>query len=118
MLFSAGLDALTRKETAMSEVLLIEETENKQGFGDRFRSRPRKIAKWLLESRDNWKNKHQNLKVLLKRFQVQLADVRKSRKQWRERAQYSLKELEQMKAEVQQLRKQVEQSDQGELKKN
>ena len=102
----------------MSEVLLIDEAEDSERFWDRFRSRPRKLAKWLFESRENWKKKHQDLKVLLKRFQVQLADVRKSREQWRERAQYSLKDLVQMKAEVERLRKQVEQSDEVESKKN
>ena len=101
----------------MSEVLLVDKSESNDRFWERFRSRPRKLAKWLFESRENWKKKHQNLKVLLKRFQVQLSDVRKSREQWKERAQYSLEALEQMKSEVERLRKQVEQSDEVELKK-
>ncbi|MFO7905032.1 MAG: hypothetical protein ACQESR_14135 [Planctomycetota bacterium] len=41
---------------------------------------------------------------------MQLNDVRKSREQWKERAQYSAKELEEMKAEVERLRKQVDQA--------
>ena len=100
----------------MSEVSL-NETGKDEMFWVRFRSRPRQLAKWLFESRENWKNKYQDLKVVLKRFQVQLADVRKSREQWKERAQFSTKELEQMQAEVEQLRKQVEQSHEVELKK-
>jgi phage shock protein A len=53
----------------------------------------------------------------MKRFQVQLSDVRKSREQWKERAQYTAKELEQMKAEVERLRKQVEQAVEADFKK-
>lgn len=102
----------------MSEVLSIKESEDVDRFWDRFRSRPKKLARWLFKSREQWKKKYQDLKVRLKRFQVQLNDVRKSREQWKERAQYSAKELEEMKAEVEQLRKQVDQAVEAELKKN
>jgi hypothetical protein len=54
---------------------------------------------------------------VLKRLQVQLADVRKSREQWKERAEYSAKELDRMKAEVEQLRELVEQSEEEEVSK-
>ena len=101
----------------MSEVLSIDDAEHHERFWDRFRSSPRKLAKWLFESRENWKKKYGELKVVLKRLQVQLADVRKSREQWKERAQYSSKELDRMKAEVEQLRELVEQSEEEEVSK-
>jgi hypothetical protein len=95
-------------------VLSIDDAEHDERFWDRFRSRPRKLAKWLFESRQNWKKKYGELKVLLKRLQVQLADVRKSREQWKERAQYSSKELDRMRAQVEQLRQLVQQSEEEE----
>jgi phage shock protein A len=101
----------------MSEVLSIKEADEVDRFWGRFRSTPKKLARWLFESREKWKSKYQALKVQLKRFQVQLSDVRKSREQWKERAQYSAKELEQMKAEVERLRQQVQQAVEADLKK-
>ena len=101
----------------MSEVLSIKEAEEVDRFWDRFRSTPKKLARWLFESREKWKRKYQRPQGQMKRFQVQLSDVRKSREQWKERAQYSAKELEQMKAEVERLRKQVEQAVEADLKK-
>lgn len=101
----------------MSEVLLIKEAEEPDRFWDQFRSAPRKLARWLFDSREKWKRKYRDLKAEMKRFQVQLNDVRKSRKRWKEQAQYSAKELEQMKAEVERLRKQVEQAGEADLKK-
>ena len=101
----------------MSEVFSTKEADEVDRFWDGFRSTPRKLARWLFESREKWKRKYQDLKVQMKRFQVQLSDVRKSREQWKERAQYSAKELEQMKAEVERLREQVEQAVEADLKK-
>ena len=101
----------------MSEVLSIDDATHDERFWDRFRSRPRKLAKWLFESRENWKKKCRDLKVLLKRLQVQLADVRQSREQWKERARYSSKELDRMKAEVERLRQLVQQSEEEEALK-
>lgn len=101
----------------MSDVLSSKVAEERDWFWDRFRSTPKKLARWLFESREKWKRKYRALKAQMKRFQVQLSDVRKSREQWRERAQYSAKELEQMKAEAERLRKQVEQAVEADFKK-
>ena len=101
----------------MAEVLSIDDAEHDETFWNRFRSRPRKLARWLFESRENWKKKHGELKVVLKRLQVQLADVRKSREHWKERAEYSSKEIDRMRVEVEQLRLLVEQSEEEASKK-
>lgn len=78
---------------------------------DRFRSRPRVLAQWLLESRENWKQKHAKVKQEVKRLKVRVADVNKSREQWKEKVKQRDHDLAAMKAEVDRLRQQVEQSD-------
>jgi peptidoglycan hydrolase CwlO-like protein len=96
----------------MSEAVAnVDQLHEDEGFWDRFRSRPRVLARWFHESREKWKRKYQELKRQLKRLQVQVADVRNSREKWKEQAQQKGTELAQMKAEVERLQRQLEESE-------
>lgn len=52
-----------------------------------FRSPARVLVRSLRISRDNWKDKYQELQQKLKRYQVQAYDACKSRDAWRKRAE-------------------------------
>jgi hypothetical protein len=39
------------------------------------------------KSRDRWKSKYQTLKASVKQYKIRLADVTKSREQWRHKAE-------------------------------
>ena len=52
----------------------------------KFRSPTRILVRSFRMSRDNWKEKYQELQKKLKRLQVQAYDACKSRDSWRERA--------------------------------
>ena len=85
---------------------------------DEYRSRPRQLARWLLESRDTLREKYRSLKVDLKRLTVRVSDVTKSRDNWRQQAEASEQQVRAMKAEVERLTALLEQaSDSGSPKK-
>ena len=84
---------------------------------DKYRSRPRQLATWLLASRDALREKYQELKVESKRLKVRICDVAKSRDNWRQRAEISDQQVRMMKAEVERLTAQVEQAVESGLKK-
>jgi predicted nucleic acid-binding Zn-ribbon protein len=56
-------------------------------FCRQFTSPWRNLAWSFRKSRDTWKKKYQDLKVEHKRLENQVRDVRKSRAQWRNRAE-------------------------------
>ena len=84
------------------------------GAGDnpleKYRSRPKQLARWLLESRDTLREKYQGLKVELKRLKVRVSDVTKSRDSWRQQAETSDQQVQAMKAEVERLTALLEQA--------
>ena len=81
---------------------------------EKYRSRPRQLARWLLESRDTLREKYRSLKVDLKRLKVRVSDVTKSRDNWRQQAEASEQQVRAVKAEVERLTALLEQaSDSG-----
>ncbi len=89
----------------MSEVALADGnlTEDSKGLPDEYRSRPRQLARWLLISRDQLREKYQAVKVEIKRLKVRISDVSKSRDMWQQRAAVSQQQLIAMQAEVERL---------------
>ncbi len=77
---------------------------------ENYRSRPKQLARWLLESRDTLREKYQGLKVELKRLKVRVNDVGKSRDNWRRQAETSDQQVRAMKAEVERLTALLEQA--------
>ena len=96
----------------MSDVALADGnlTADSQGLLDEYRSRPKQLARWLLISRDQLREKYQAVKVETKRLKVRVADVSKSRDLWQQRAVISQQQLSAMQAEVERLSALVEQS--------
>lgn len=92
----------------------VEEIQHEASLWDHFRSRPRVLAKWFLESRDRWKQKCMEIRKEVKRLKVRVADVDRSRQQWRQKAEQRGRELDELKSQLQQLQQGI-QSD--ELKK-
>lgn len=81
---------------------------------EKYRSRPRQLARWLLESRDTLREKYQSVKIDVKRLKVRVSDVTKSRDNWRQQAEASEQQVRAMKAEVERLTAMLEQaSDSG-----
>lgn len=84
---------------------------------DKYRSRPRQLATWLLASRNALREKYQGLKVESKRLKVRIRDVAKSRDHWRQRAEASDQQVCAIKAEVERLTAQLEEAVGCDLKK-
>ena len=65
----------------MSNLALSEEmvSDDRQGMLDAYRSRPKQLARWLLISRQQVKEKYRATKVELNRVKVRVSDVSKSR---------------------------------------
>jgi chromosome segregation ATPase len=60
----------------------------------------KQVQAWFLgRSRDLWKNKYAKLKLDHKRLQQRVADVDRSRAQWRNHAQSAQLQMEQLQAE-------------------
>ena len=85
---------------------------------EKYHSRPRQLARWLLESRDTLREKYRSLKVDLKRLKVRVSDVTKSRDNWMQQAEASKQQVHAMKSEVERLAALLEQTpDSGSLQK-
>lgn len=78
---------------------------------EKYRSRPKQLARWLLQSRDKLRAKYQALKAEWKRLKVRVADVSKSRDMWKQRAEFSEQELRTMHTEIQRLTAEAEQAE-------
>lgn len=77
---------------------------------NQYRSRPKQLARWLLESRDTLREKYQELQINTKCLKVRVSDLDKSRNNWRQRADESEQKLQAMVAEVERLTALLEQS--------
>ena len=97
----------------MSVVALSEEiaADDPQGLLDKYRSRPKQLARWLLLSRDQLRAKYTATKVELKRLKVRVSDVTESRDKWQKKAEFSEQQLSAMRIEVERLAALVEQVD-------
>jgi chromosome segregation ATPase len=101
----------------MSNALRIDSTQvSDQGENplEKYRSRPKQLARWLLMSRDALREKYQGLKVQLKRLKVRINDVTKSRDNWRQQAEASQLQVQAMKTEVERLTAILEQASDSE----
>jgi hypothetical protein len=72
-----------------------------------YKSRPGALKWFFRKSRDGWKRKYQDLKVTIKGYQNRIADLTKSRQQWRLKAEQADERLAALEAEVADLRAQV-----------
>ena len=69
----------------------------------------KQVQAWFLRrSRDLWKNKYAELKVELKRFRQRIADIDRSRAQWRRQAEDAGQQVDALQAENARLRAAVE----------
>jgi septal ring factor EnvC (AmiA/AmiB activator) len=73
----------------------------------RFKSRPGALAWAFRKSRDRWKVKYMELKTELKRHTNRVADVTKSREQWKKRAEAAREQLTARDAEIAALRTRI-----------
>ena len=66
-------------------------------------TRPRVLAKFVEQSRDNWKRKCQAAIAQVKQFRDNVRDVQQSRQMWRAQAEQVRQEQQRLAAEVQRL---------------
>ena len=71
------------------------------------RSRPGALIWFFRKSRDLWKGKHQALKASFKQLKNKVADLTKSREQWKLKAEQTNNQLTVLEAENARLRAQV-----------
>jgi septal ring factor EnvC (AmiA/AmiB activator) len=69
-----------------------------------YKSRPGALAWFFRKSRDRWKRKYQDLKATLKSSKNRIADLTKSRQQWRLKAEQAAQRLAALEAEIAALR--------------
>ncbi len=95
----------------MSVVALSDEivVDDSRGLLDEYRSRPKQLARWLLLSRDQLREKYKATKVELKRLKVRVSDVTESRDKWQKKSEFSEREMSAMRTEVERLTALVEQ---------
>ena len=72
-----------------------------------YKSRPGALIWFFRKSRDGWKRKYQDLKSTEKGYKNRIADLTKSREQWRKKAEPSGEQLAALEAEVAMLRSQA-----------
>jgi chromosome segregation ATPase len=64
-----------------------------------YKSRPGALAWFFRKSRDGWKRKYQDLKATVKGYKNRIADLTKSREQWRAKAEQAGQRLCALEAE-------------------
>src|SRR4051794_16762490 len=64
-----------------------------------YKSRPGALIWFFHKSRDNWKRKYQDLKATVKGFKNRIADLTKSREQWKLKAEQAGERLSALEAE-------------------
>jgi len=74
---------------------------------DAYTSRPGALIWFFKKSRNNWKSKYQDLKATIKGYKNRIADLTKSREQWRVRAEQAGERLAALEAEIAELRAQT-----------
>jgi uncharacterized protein YlxW (UPF0749 family) len=72
-----------------------------------YKSRPGALIWFFRKSRDLWKSKYQDLQGLVKQLKNRVADVTKSREQWKLKAEQAHDQLTALEAEIASLRAQV-----------
>src|SRR4051794_5933230 len=72
-----------------------------------YKSRPGALIWFFRKSRDGWKRKYQDLKATVKGYTNRIADLTKSREQWRSKAEQAGQQLSALEAEIAGLRAQV-----------
>ena len=72
-----------------------------------YKSRPGALAWFFRKSRDGWKRKYRDLKVTVKGLKNRIADLTKSREQWRTRAEQVGQRLAIVEAENAELRSRI-----------
>ena len=70
-------------------------------------TRPRVLANFFRESRDNWKLKFQQTKSEFQAFRGRIRDLELSRAKWRDQAEQSQSEQQRLQQEVQQLQEKL-----------
>ncbi len=65
-----------------------------------YKSRPGALIWFFRKSRDGWKRKYQDLKVSAKQLKNRIADLTKSRDQWRLKAERAQEQLAILQAET------------------
>jgi chromosome segregation ATPase len=69
-----------------------------------YKSRPGALIWFFHKSRDNWKRKYQELKATVKGLKNRIADLTKSREQWKLKAEAAAQRLTALEAELAALR--------------
>jgi hypothetical protein len=72
-----------------------------------FKSRPGALNWFFRKSRNGWKRKYQELKATVKGYKNRIADLTKSREQWRIKAEQAGERLSTLEAEAARLRAQI-----------
>jgi hypothetical protein len=97
------------RNTRPQDSLMDVHTDSTQDLTPKdFKSRPGALAWFFRKSRDGWKRKYQHLKATIKGYKNRIADLTKSRQQWRLKAEQAGERLVALEAEVADLRAQVE----------
>ena len=73
-----------------------------------YKSRPGALIWFFRKSRDLWKSKYQALKVSVKQLKNRVADLTKSREQWKLKAEQADSQLAALEAEIAGLHAKVE----------
>jgi len=69
-----------------------------------YTSRPGALSRFFRMSRDGWKSKYKDLKAAVKGYKNRIADLTKSREQWRIRAERAGEQITTLEAEIAELR--------------
>lgn len=72
-----------------------------------YKSRPGALIWFFHKSRDHWKRKYQDLKATVKGYKNRIADLTKSREQWKLKAEHAGERLAALEAESADLRTQI-----------
>jgi chromosome segregation ATPase len=72
-----------------------------------YKSRPGALAWFFRKSRDGWKRKYRDLKATIKGYKNRIADLTKSREQWRAKAEQAGQRLSALEAENAELRARI-----------
>lgn len=72
-----------------------------------YKSRPGALSRFFRMSRDGWKSKYKDLKATVKGYKNRIADLTRSRDQWRIKAERAGDQITALEAENAELRVQV-----------
>ena len=85
----------------------VETAQAQEQATKNYKSRPGALVWFFRKSRDSWKSKYQELKISAKRLKNCVADLTKSREQWKLKAEQANDQWAVLKAENDSLRAQV-----------